>query len=160
MTRYKDIAGQRFGHLIAAQQAGRDARNNVLWLCRCDCGGQAIVRCRNLCNGHAKSCGCGKIRRKHGHAKDGERHPLYKTWQSMRNRCRNSNDPNHEYYGARGIAVCERWGDFENFIADVGPKPSPEHSLDRADPAGNYEPANVRWATKTEQAKNRRPRRR
>jgi hypothetical protein len=99
MTRYKDIAGLRFGHLIAAQQAGRDTRNNVLWLCQCDCGGQAIVRCRNLLNGHAKSCGCGKGNYTHGYAK---KHSLYGTWSGMRSRCR---DPNNEYYGARGIAV-------------------------------------------------------
>src|SRR5436189_10804 len=76
------------------------------------------------------------------------------TWTSMLNRCK---DLNNKYYGGVGVTVCERWQDFNAFFADVGPKPTSDHSLDRwPNPAGNYEPGNVRWATKTEQADNKR----
>ena len=87
------------------------------------------------------------------------KHPLYKTWATMRERCYRKNRPNFANYGGRGIIVCERWRtSFAAFVADMGPKPSPEHSLDRINNDGNYEPGNCRWATWTEQALNRRQR--
>ena len=83
-------------------------------------------------------------------------HPLYHTWENMRARCNNANHTNYSWYGARGIKVCERWNDFSKFVADVGEKPTPKHTLDRIDNNGDYEPGNVRWATHLEQMHNQR----
>lgn len=84
------------------------------------------------------------------------RHPLYQTWVSMRARCRDPGHPNFARYGGRGVVVCARWLSFEAFLSDVGPRPSPLHSIDRIDNDGNYEPGNVRWATAAEQNRNKR----
>jgi hypothetical protein len=84
----------------------------------------------------------------------------YRVWVEMRKRCRNPKRSNYHLYGARGIRVCDRWERFDNFLADMGPRPSSRHSLDRIDPDGHYEPGNVRWATATQQARNKRTNRR
>lgn len=85
------------------------------------------------------------------------KHPLYRTWQKMKRRCHNPQDPAYCHYGARGVIVCERWyRSFANFVADMGPKPSPGHSLDRKDNDGSYSPENCRWATTAQQCRNRR----
>lgn len=89
----------------------------------------------------------------HGHAANGLS-PEYVCWQAMRQRCADMDDPR---YGGGGVKICERWNDFNNFLADMGPRPSMVYSLDRyPDKAGNYEPGNVRWATSKEQNRNRR----
>ncbi len=93
----------------------------------------------------------------HGHTKNYGPTPTYRAWSNMMTRCNNPNATKFEFYGARGISVCERWASFENFLADVGERPSSAHSLDRyPDPNGDYEPNNIRWATQTEQCRNRR----
>ena len=83
--------------------------------------------------------------------------PEYHVWVSMKNRCYNSHNKRHAIYGARGITVCARWrASFAAFLEDVGPRPSTLYSIERINNDGNYEPGNVKWATSTEQARNRR----
>lgn len=95
---------------------------------------------------------------KHGHAAGRRRTPEYQVWSNMRGRCLTETHPQFENYGGRGITICQRWLDsFRDFLADVGPRPSDKHSLDRyPNNDGNYEPGNVRWATRMEQCRNTR----
>jgi hypothetical protein len=80
--------------------------------------------------------------------------PEHRVWRNIRQRCENPNDDHYSRYGAVGIRVCERWQVFENFIADMGPRPSAKHTIDRKNGKGHYEPGNCRWATAIEQNNN------
>jgi len=119
--------------------------------------------------GKTRSCGCriiqvltanGYAMRQHGESKSVGRaaSPEYRTWDGMKERCRNPNHKAYANYGGRGISVCERWLDFESFLLDMGRRPSPTHSIDRINNDGNYEPGNCRWATRDEQNRNQRRR--
>jgi hypothetical protein len=150
-----DLTGQRFGRLQVVGPAHVDRHGNRHWSCRCDCGTEITKVRGNLVNGWTKSCGClqrevGKNNRTHG-----MRHtPEYEAWCNMRGRCFDPKNSAYKRYGGRGIMVCKRWLKFENFIADMGLRPSPKHSLDREDNDGNYTPKNCRWATKKQQNDN------
>ncbi len=153
--------GDRFGRLVAMAMVGRVEDRHLLFLCRCDCGGKSTVPTKRLRSGNTTSCGCFRKEQalmavtKHG--KCGS--PEYRSWRGMLTRCYRQKGEHWRWYGERGIKVCDRWRrSFENFLADVGHKPSPKHSLDRIDNDGNYEPGNVRWATPKQQANNRRER--
>lgn len=135
-------------------------------LCECECGTVIESRLSQLKNGHTTSCGCFQKEQllksitKHGGAVIGKHHPVYDIWRSMTQRCLNPKTPSFHRYGGRGIVCCEQWRhSFETFSKDVlecaGERPSMSHTLDRWPLRnGNYEPGNVRWATKKEQARN------
>lgn len=154
--RVRDLTGQKFNKLTALERAGfRDGARcrKSLWKCRCDCGNEVVTASVDLVSGATKSCGCiiGKHKRTHGATGT----PEFRAWDAMRRRCA---DLTNADYGGRGIQVCARWqGSFENFIADMGKRPTADHSLDRyPNNDGNYEPGNCRWATRADQGNNRR----
>lgn len=146
------ILGSSFGRLTPLREVAAVGGNRK-WICRCQCGREAVVFQGNLVRGHTTSCGCTKSSATHG--KSGV--PEYRHWINMISRCENPKTPGYENYGGRGISVCSRWRQsFVDFLTDVSPRPSPKHSLDRIDVNGNYEPGNVRWATQMTQCRNTR----
>lgn len=154
-----DLTGLRFGALVAVC---RDPSNRCNWVVRCDCGSTASKRTAALRSAHVKGCGrsCPVYLLNLGNrsATHGATHtPAYESWSAMIQRCTNPNRPSYKKYGAIGVTVCARWLEsFEAFHEDMGDRPTGT-TLDRfPDPNGNYEPGNTRWATSTEQARNRR----
>lgn len=163
MAKYPPLKiGEKFNRLTVVAEAARDKAYRRKLLVRCDCGTEKIVDQDALRTGKTKSCGCLQryvlLQRSviHGFNRQGGRKRLYSIWATMLSRCRDQNCSTYYKYGARGIAVCERWSKFENFLADMGEPPTAKHTLDRKDNLGNYEPGNCRWATAIEQQNNTR----
>jgi hypothetical protein len=143
--------------LRVVEEAGRTSARHRLVRVQCDCGTEKVVAFAYLRNGDTRSCGClhrDQLKaRLTSHGKSNSRE--YRIWSGMLRRCTNQKAANYENYGGRGISVCERWRNFENFYADMGVCPD-GHSIDRKNNDSNYEPGNCRWATRTEQNNNSR----
>ena len=153
-----DLTGLRFQRLIVLKYSHSDTRKSSYWFCKCDCGTLSTVRGSHLKTGQTQSCGCLNYQTKHGHARrcfKNKSTPTYNSWLSMRTRCLKETNKAYHYYGGRGITICKRWDKFENFLEDMGERPL-KKSLDRINTNGDYEPKNCRWASDTEQARNKR----
>lgn len=153
-----DVIGKKFNRLTIISQGPPATKGDRRWNCLCDCGNSIHVRVVDLRRGNTKSCGC--LRRELStvnatvHGKCGT--PEHRTWSGMIGRCRPEAERS-AHYCARGIKVCERWlNSFEDFLSDMGPRPSSKHSIDRINNDGDYEPENCRWATTVQQVRNRR----
>lgn len=162
------MIGQRFGLFVVICEADRRFNKAGISIryfrVRCDCGKENIVRGDNLRTNNTRSCGCLERARKHSIPHHKAPGTEYGIWTGMRSRCRNPKCKDYRKYGARGIRVCQRWdkgegnlSGYECFLADMGRRPSPRHSIDRfPTKSGNYEPSNCRWATPEQQYANRR----
>lgn len=160
MPAARDIAGQRFGRLVAVSPTGGLSSGHKVWSFTCDCGGIKEAALSNVTSGQVKSCGClapevaSRAHTKHGHLAGGKASPTYNSWRAMLQRCENPEHSKFKHYGGRGIKVCARWHDFEKFKADMGERPEGT-TIDRRNNEKGYTKANCRWATAAEQRANR-----
>lgn len=160
MPSMKDLSGCRFGRLLVINFDRRELRKNggplLFWICKCDCGNKISCRAANLLSGRSTSCGCGRIEAAiaanttHALSKS----PEYLAFYEAKRRCTDRKDKRWKYYGGRGIKFL--FTSVEQWVPALGKRPTPQHTVDRRNNDGHYEPGNVRWATRKEQALNRR----
>ena len=142
----------------------REKGKKAVAVCKCECGNEKVTQLAHVKSGAVKSCGClkretsaatGEKNKKHGHSSPATRSHTYRSWETMKARCLNANDPSFKDYGARGITVEDAWMTFETFLADMGERPRGT-TLDRIDVNAGYGKNNCRWATPQKQQRNKR----
>ena len=154
-----NMVGLKLWRFTVIERAENSSGGQARWKCLCDCGTVKIISGTNLRSKRTQSCGCLQRERaadtqfKHGSKGTSE----YNIWKGIKKRCYNKKHRSYSDYGGRGITVDERWKEnFSAFIDDMGKRPSDNHSIERKDVNGDYEPSNCIWATPTEQARNKR----
>lgn len=153
---FVDLTGSKFGRLLVLSESSERRNRESCWICLCECGNEFVTSGCSLRNGGTKSCGC--LRSEHSRTvniRHGKKHTrVYRIWTGMWNRCRNPNAKDFARYGGSGITVCKRWQTFENFLSDMG-EPCSGLTIERKENSKGYCKSNCVWATRTEQARNR-----
>ncbi len=155
-SKYIPEIGTKFSTLTVISESFIENKKRRVY-CKCICGKELKIRVSSLLDKTTKNCGClNKRNSTHNYAKHEDRSPEYTVWLNLRQRCSNPNNSEYHNYGGRGIKVCERWDSFDNFLKDMGFRPTKNHSINRSNNNGDYEPDNCFWSTKKEQDSNKR----